>query len=433
MSFHLGVLGRCPVDHAVNRRVRCIELEIGQETVQGLSWPSDEVLIADQVRMILSLRPRAAEIANRAVAQEIGEVGVGFNVRGSKGTTSEFLVKGEHGAVDVAKIANQEDLFRLWVKLPHQPGEIVGAVLFRHVFDIGLTLAGRDAQVRLLGAALTESGQILHVVAAHPFTKTRRDRYWLGVERVVADPLLVGLEVIGLGRVIRVSRFSERLQHVPPIPSRAQLIWMPAMDDDFGMLGEEAHRPRRAGATHRREHERLQTRLESGLDRLVTERDTAQPRSGAIGQHGAQLKIGPRLEPDHTHPGAKAARSGTGRIGEVASDVGSLLIQRCLANDDSALMNFDFLDGLADSQDPSRELDVVDIATADAGSIDRKRLNLAGPRRSKFDIVDFDQRHEPGFPFWYLVSGFWFLLTRRQNLRVAKDSDRSTRREKLSV
>src|SRR5215207_7547839 len=355
------------------------------------------------MRAILSLRPGAAEIANRAVAQEVGEVGVGFDVRGPKGTPPEFLIEGEHGTVDVAKIANQEDLFRLWVELPNQPGEIVGAVLLSHVFDIGLALAGRDTQVRFLRAALAESSEILHVVASHPFAKTGRHRYWVGVERVVADPLLVGLEVIRLGRVVRVSRFGERLEHVPPVAGCAQLIRVPTMDDDLGMLGEEAHRPGRAGATHRREHERLQSRLETRLDRFVAKRDTAEARSGAIGEHGAQLEIGPRLEPDHTHAGAKAARSGTRRVGVVASDVRSLLIEGCLANDDTTLVNFDLLDWLADSEDPSRELDVVDIATADAGSINRKRLNLAGVGRSKFDIVDFDQRHEAGFPFWFLV------------------------------
>src|SRR5215208_4916556 len=201
------------------------------------------------MRAILSLRPGAAEIANRAVAQEVGEVGVGFDVRGPKGTPPEYLVEGEHGAVDVAKIANQEDLFRLWVELPNQPGEIVGAVLLSHVFDIGLALAGRDTQVCFLRAALAESSEILHVVASHPFAKTGRHRYWLGVERVVADPLLVGLEVISLGRVVRVSRFSERLEHVPPVAGCAQLIRVPTMDDDLGMLREEAHRPGRAGAT----------------------------------------------------------------------------------------------------------------------------------------------------------------------------------------
>jgi hypothetical protein len=162
------------------------------------------------------------------------------------------------------------------------------------------------------------------------------------------------------------------------------------MDDDLGMLGQEAHRPRRSGATHRREHERLQSRLESGLDRLVTQRDTAQARSGAIGEHGANLEIGARLQPDYAYPGAKPACTRYRRVRVIASDVGALLVERRLPHDYAALVNLDLLDGLAVSQSPSGDLDVVDVATADTRSIDRKRLNLAGLGRSKFDVVDFD-------------------------------------------
>ena len=53
-------------------------------------------------------------------------------------------------------------------------------------------------------------------------------------------------------------------------------------------------------------------------------------------------------------------------------------------------MDFDLLHRLADSQDPSGELDIVDIATADAGSIDGKRVDLVGLGRTEFDVVDFD-------------------------------------------
>jgi hypothetical protein len=220
-------------------------------------------------------------------------------------------------------------------------------VLLGHVFHIGLALAGRDAQVGLLGTALAESSQIFDVVAAHPFAKTGRHRDRLRVERVVADPLLVGLEVIGLGRVIRVSRFGKRLEHVPPVPGSAQLVRVPAMDDDLGMLREEAHRPRRAGATHRRQHQRLQPRLESRLNRLVTKDDTAQPRSGAIGEHGAKLEIGTRLQANDAYPGAKPACPGSRRFWVIASDVRSLLVERRLAQDDATLVNLDLLDGLA--------------------------------------------------------------------------------------
>src|SRR5215208_2662023 len=166
--------------------------------MQDLRWSGDEILIADQVCSVLSLWPGATEVPDGAIAQETGEVGIRFNVRRSEGATFELLVEGEHGTVDISKITNQKDLFRLWIQLPNQPGEIVGAMLLRHVLHIGLTLAGRDAQIGLLGATLAESSKIFDVVATHPFAETGRHRDRLGVKRVVAHPLLVGLEVIGL-------------------------------------------------------------------------------------------------------------------------------------------------------------------------------------------------------------------------------------------
>ena len=82
--------------------------------------------------------------------------------------------------------------------------------------------------------------------------------------------------------------------------------------------------------------------------------------------------------------------SRTRRIRVIASDVRALLVERCLANDDTTLVNFDLLDRLTVSKDPSGELDVVDVATADAWSVDGKRLNLAGLGRTEFDVIDFD-------------------------------------------
>src|SRR5215212_7465727 len=136
----------------------------------------DQVLIANQVCAILSLWPGATEIPDGAVAQECREVGVSFDVRGPKGTTSKLLIEGEHGTVDISKIANQKDLFRLWIEFPDQPGKVVGTVLLCHVFHIGLTLAGRDSQIRLLGAVLAESGQTFDVATSHPFAETGRHR-----------------------------------------------------------------------------------------------------------------------------------------------------------------------------------------------------------------------------------------------------------------
>ena len=166
--------------------------------MQDLRRPGDQVLIADQVGAVLSLWPGATEIPDRAIAQKLREVVIRRNVLGPKGATSELLVVGEHGTEDISKIANQKNLFRLGIELPDEPGKIVGAMLLRHVFHIRLTLAGRDAQIGLLGVALAESGQIFDVVATHPFLETRRHRDRLRVKRVVADPLLVGLEAIGL-------------------------------------------------------------------------------------------------------------------------------------------------------------------------------------------------------------------------------------------
>jgi hypothetical protein len=53
-------------------------------------------------------------------------------------------------------------------------------------------------------------------------------------------------------------------------------------------------------------------------------------------------------------------------------------------------MDFDLLRRLADSQNPSGDLNIVDIATADAWSIDAKRVNLVGLGRTELDVVDFD-------------------------------------------
>src|SRR5919112_16104 len=161
--------------------------------MQALRGPGDQVLIADQVSAIFSLWPGATEIPDGAIAQKPREVVIRCKVLGPKGATPELFVVGEHGTEDISKIANQKNFLGVGIELPDEPGKIVGAVLLRHVFRIGLTLAGRDAQIGLLGATLAESSQIFDAVATHPFVETRRHRDWLGVKRVVADPLLVGL------------------------------------------------------------------------------------------------------------------------------------------------------------------------------------------------------------------------------------------------
>jgi hypothetical protein len=53
-------------------------------------------------------------------------------------------------------------------------------------------------------------------------------------------------------------------------------------------------------------------------------------------------------------------------------------------------MDFDLPHRLADSQNPSGDLYIVDIATADAWSIDGERVNLVGLGRTECDVVDFD-------------------------------------------
>src|SRR5918997_3196418 len=140
--------------------------------------------------------------------------------------------------------------------------------------------------------------------------------------------------------MVWISRLGQGLEHVPPVASRAQLVRMPAMDDDLRVLGEEAHCPCRAGASHCRQHQWLQTWLETGLDRLMTEGDAAQSRSCAMTEHRAHLEINPWFETEHAHRGAKPACPCTGRIRVIPSDVGPLPVQRGLANDGAALMDF---------------------------------------------------------------------------------------------
>jgi hypothetical protein len=122
----------------------------------------------------------------------------------------------------------------------------------------------------------------------------------------------------------------------------------------------------------------------------MTERDAAQSRPRAVSEHRAYLEIGPRFETNDAHPRAKLARPRTGSIRVVTSHVGALPIKRSLPNDGATLMDFDLPHWLANSQDPSGELDIVDIATADAWRINGKRVNLVGLGRTDFDVVDFD-------------------------------------------
>src|ERR687898_3682703 len=197
MSPHLRVLGRRAVDHAVERLIRSIQLEIRKDTLQYFPGPRDEILIPNEMRAVLALWPRSAQIADRAVSQERGEVRIGLDVRRPKRTAPELLIERKHRAVDVAKVPDEEDLFRSRIELPNEPWQVVGSVLLRHVFDVRLTLTGRDAQIGLLSGTLAESGEILDVLPSHPFPKTGCHRDRLGIERVVANPLLVGLEMIG--------------------------------------------------------------------------------------------------------------------------------------------------------------------------------------------------------------------------------------------
>jgi hypothetical protein len=55
-----------------------------------------------------------------------------------------------------------------------------------------------------------------------------------------------------------------------------------------------------------------------------------------------------------------------------------LLVERSPADDGATLVDFYFLNRLSVAKNPPRELDIVDIANADARSVKSKSLNLAG-------------------------------------------------------
>ena len=117
-------------------------------------------------------------------------------------------------------------------------------------------------------------------------------------------------------------------------------------------------------------------RLESGLDRLVAETDLAEAGTGSVFEHDAELEIDVRLEADDADPGAEADDAGLGGVGMVAQDVAALLIEWRLAEDGAALVDFDVGDALAFAERPACDLDVVDIAAADARSVDGEGPNL---------------------------------------------------------
>ena len=51
------------------------------------------------------------------------------------------------------------------------------------------------------------------------------------------------------------------------------------------------------------------------------------------------------------------------------------------------------------AEDPAGDLDVVDIAAADARRVKGKGANLPGLRRPELDVVNLDERHESTCPF----------------------------------
>ena len=65
----------------------------------------------------------------------------------------------------------------------------------------------------------------------------------------------------------------------------------------------------------------------------------------------------------------------------------------CTAQDYAALVKLDLLDGETVAENPTSKLDVVDIASADPGSVERKSLDSAWLGDAKLNIVDLDQRH----------------------------------------
>jgi hypothetical protein len=67
-----------------------------------------------------------------------------------------------------------------------------------------------------------------------------------------------------------------------------------------------------------------------------------------------------------------------------------LLVERCPPNDDTLVVELKLLNWLLGAKNPPRELDVINVATADARSVNSKSLNLSRLGRTELDVLDLD-------------------------------------------
>jgi hypothetical protein len=68
----------------------------------------------------------------------------------------------------------------------------------------------------------------------------------------------------------------------------------------------------------------------------------------------------------------------------------TLLVEQRVPEDDASVVDFNFFNWLPGAKNPSSELDVVNVAIANARSVNCKSLNLAALGRTEFDVLDFD-------------------------------------------
>ena len=179
-----------------------------------------------------------------------------------------------------------------------------------------------------------------------------------------------------------------------PIAGCPQLVGVNTMDDDLGVLGEKAHRPGRAGASHRRQHQRPQARLEPGAERLTPEKDAAQPAPATILELGPDLDRRAGLHADGADPGAEAGGRGARHIRVGRREIVAGLVERHPPQERPREMNFDRDDRGGRAERPAGDLDVVHVGGgAGEGAIEGETLEVLRLRRGDVDLLDFDQRH----------------------------------------
>ena len=91
-------------------------------------------------------------------------------------------------------------------------------------------------------------------------------------------------------------RVGKRPEDPHPVRRHARLVLERAVRDDLRMGGQHAHHGRRAGAAQRRQHERLQARLEGAAQRRARAPHQRQRQPGPVLEPHLQLQLEPRLE-----------------------------------------------------------------------------------------------------------------------------------------